>query len=218
MRMISKLSRITTILIILHLIVLFGGRWGWGIPESIGRLFFLDQEHNIPAFYSSFLFALSGYYCIWFGCATKRDKKLLIFLWIFIGMLLLFFAADEWLGLHEKLIIPLRTFFEIQKGIFYFAWTIVYTLLVAVVGVFTLPWLRALKPAFRKELVKSASIYVSGALILEMVGSWVYSTNEYVYSPTYANIVTLEESLELIGLTLAATTLHRYQYASKKKD
>lgn len=204
------LWKLTILLIILHLIVLFTGRWGWGLPEPIGRLFFLDQEYNIPTLYSSLLFVISAYYCIRFGYANRIRHKLLALTWILLGALLLFFSADEWFSLHEKLIIPLRTLFNIEQGFFYFSWTIAYIGLIAIVALGTMPWLRSLERPFRKLLLLSAGIYISGALVLEMVGSWIYSTSGNEYTQIYANIVTLEESLELIGLTLAALTLAHY--------
>jgi len=206
----SWLWKITISLIFLHLVVLFSGRWGWSLPESIGRLFFLDQEYNVPTLYSSLLFVISGYYCVRFGYANRIRHKLLALTWILLGALLLFLSADEWFGLHEKLIIPLRTYFDIEQGLFYHSWTIAYIGLITIVALISLPWLRSLEHRFRNMLLLSASIYVSGALVLEMVGSWIYSTSGNEYTRIYANIVTLEESLELIGLTLAALTLARY--------
>jgi len=207
----SWLWRITGALIALHMIVLFGGRHNWGIPEPIGRLFFLDQEYNAPTFYTSVLFVLCAFYCARLGYHVFNRKRFSSLIWFFLGFLLLFFSADEWFSLHEKLIVPLRTLFGIEQGIFYFAWTIVYIGLLIFVLLLTKSWLRALQPQFRTRLVFAACIYVTGALVLEMTGSWVYSTGGNVYSHTYANIVTLEESLELIGLTLAATLLPRYR-------
>lgn len=204
------LWKVTILLIFLHLVVLFAGRYGLGIPESIGRLFFLDQEYNVPTLYSSLLFVLSAYYCIRLGYTNRVRHKLFAFTWILLGALLLFLSADEWFSLHERLIIPLRTYFDIEQGFFYFSWTIAYIGLIMVVALVTVPWLRSLERRLRNMLLFSASLYVTGALVLEMIGSWIYSTGEGGYTEIYANIVTLEESLELIGLTLAALALARY--------
>ena len=193
------------------MIVLFGGRRGWGIPEPIGRLFFLDQEYNVPTLYTSFLFVLCAFYCVRLGYNTYARKKPSTLIWMLLGILLVFLSADEWFEIHEKLIVPLRTAFNIEQGLFYFAWTIAYVGLVIMVGLVTIPWFRKLEPRFRKRLALGAGIYITGALVFEIIGSWVYSTGGHQYSPAYANIVTIEESLELIGLTLATLILGRYR-------
>ena len=164
----------------------------------------------MPTFYTSFLFVLCAYYCMRIGYAARMRQKPFAFIWIFLSTLLLFLSADEWFGIHENLIIPLRTVFDIEQGPFYFAWTTVYIGLVITVLLVTIPWLRALERKFRNKLLFSAGVYITGALVFEMIGSWVYSTNGYQYTPIYANIVTIEESLELIGLTLATLTLATY--------
>jgi hypothetical protein len=204
------LWRSTTLLIVLHLAVLFAGRWGLNVPESAGRLFFLDQEYNIPAFYSALLFVLCAYYCARLGYAAYGTRKLHALTWELLGGLLLFLAADEWFELHERLIVPLRAYFGVEQGIFYFSWTIAYLGLVILVAALTAPWLLGLERRFRNALFQSAALYVTGALGFEMVGSWVYSMNGHEYTPTYANIVAIEESLELIGLTLAVLALSGY--------
>ena len=151
------------------------------------------------------------------GLVTRVRQKPYTVIWIFLSTLLLFLSADEWFGLHERLIIPLRAYFGIEQGPFYFAWTIAYIALVVVVLFITVPWLRALEATLRRELLLGASIYISGALVFEMIGGWIYSTNGHEYTPLYANIVTLEESLELIGLTLATLALANYFAKAKSR-
>ncbi|CAA9440573.1 MAG: hypothetical protein AVDCRST_MAG51-3242, partial [uncultured Ramlibacter sp.] len=113
-------------------------------------------------------------------------------------------------SLHEVLIEPLRDAFNLG-GFLWFGWVIVGAVFVLVFSMSYLRFLAHLPARSRWLFLLSGAMYVTGALVLEMVGAWVYLAGE----PTqellaYMVVMTLEESLEMTGILLFNLALTDY--------
>jgi len=171
-----------------------------------GGRFSFNKEGNFPSLYSAFaIFFASGLLYI-IAKSTKRKKE--YYNWMGLSFVFLFLSLDEWFSLHEKLAVPTRELLS-TSGIFTFAWIIPYGI---VLLIFTLAYLRFLfyLPKKTKYLfVTAGSIYVAGALGMEMVGGMIYELYGR-HNLYYAIEYTIEESLEMIGIVIFIYALMGY--------
>lgn len=115
---------------------------------------------------------------------------------------------DEILSLHEKTIEPVRNALQ-TGGLFYFAWVIPASVLVLVLLLVFLGFLAHLPTRTRNLFLIAGTIYVGGALGLEMVGGY-YVESDRVENIMYVILVTIEELLEMLGVIVFIHALLSY--------
>ncbi len=170
--------------------------------------FDLDQEANVPTFFSTMLLLFN---CALFGfiaAARRRGRDAYACYWASLSLGFLFLALDEAAVLHEKLIEPLRNLFN-ASGIFYFAWVIFAIPIVLLLGLIYIRFLKYLPKSTMIGIVLGAGVYLSGTLGFELVGGW-YANNYNENGPMFDVLTTIEETLEMAGLILLAYTLLSY--------
>ena len=117
-----------------------------------------------------------------------------------MSVVFLLMSLEETVGLHERLIRPLSLALR-PTGYFRFAWMIVGIPIVLVVGMAFVPLLLSLPRRIGLLFVAAGTVFVSGAIGMEMVGGAVYDRDGWA-SPRYQAIIHLEESMEMIGVIL----------------
>ena len=153
------------------------------LPWLLRQLFDLDEENNIPTWFSHFLLLNNAFVLFLIASAVSGKNK--AYWWILaIGFLVL--SIDEVAGLHE-------TFHSMID----MNWAIPAGILVAIVGVLFIPFLRSLDKRTAFLYVLSGAIFVSGALIIELL-----SEDMKTKSLGYAYASALEESMEMAGAWL----------------
>jgi hypothetical protein len=92
-------------------------------------------------------------------------------------------------------------------GFLRFAWVLpALVLLPALAAVFA-GFLRRLEPRRRGQFLLAGALYVAGAVGMEVVGGKVYFANGDEASALYAVCFHLEETLELLGVSLFIAAL-----------
>lgn len=177
--------------------------------QAGGHTFDLDQEGNVPAFFSTGLFLINSalFFLLWkmrdFVDGSRR-------IWLFLAGLLCFLGLDELASIHERLIKPVKSLIP-ASGWFYYAWIIPYGLALIVLAGFILPILWKLDRPTRSGFLLSAVVFVSGAIGFEMIAGQ-YMDGKTETDLIYGLLVGCEEILEMIGLIiLVNTTLQRIQ-------
>ncbi len=178
------------------------------LKDSFIILFNVDFERNIPAFYSwtallvcSILLGIIAY-------TKKVSCERYVNYWRALSAIFLYLSLDESIGIHEKFIKPLQDKFH-TTGFLYFAWVIPSAIFVFICLLAFLQFLTALPAKTRRLFLIAGTIYVSGALGMEMVGG--YYTYFYAYKDiTYTIITTIEESLEMLGIIIFIYALLNY--------
>ena len=132
--------------------------------------------------------------------------------WRLLGLVVLLMSVDEASGLHEEV---RRTLERLAPagGLPRPVLALIGGLLVAVAGVLVLPLLRGVPRWVRNRLLLAGVLYALGAVGLE-VASIPYTAVEQVEGGLYLLLVTVEESLELSAVALAAVTMHRFMSSS----
>jgi hypothetical protein len=150
------------------------------LPWLLRQLFDLDEENNLPTWFSHFLL-LNNAFVLSIIASSDAQKKRNYWWALSIGFLIL--SIDEVAGLHE-------TFHSAID----FNWAIPAGILVAIVGIVFIPFLRSLERRVAILYIISGSIFISGALIIELL-----SEDMKTKSLEYALATTLEEGMEMAG-------------------
>lgn len=179
---------------------------GFGLSGRRGLvpMFSLSYEQNIPTWYSSaLLLCCSGLLAV-IAVGAKQNKARYVGHWWLLAAAFLYISLDETACLHEEA----SRWFNLG-GVLYFGWVIPAGIIVLLLGLSYLRFLAYLPRRTRVAFLVAGLLYVSGALLLELpLGYWTEraGTDNFVY----AAIDWVEESLEILGVTLFLLSLLSY--------
>jgi hypothetical protein len=184
-------------------------RYGFNYQERWISLFNLDREINYPSWYSSFTLLFCAILLGIIASAKKKQGDRYFAHWKALGFIFVFFSLDEILSLHEILIInDLRKALDLG-GIFYFIWVIPGAIFVVVTGLAYLKFLLHLPRKTRDFFLLAGSIYVGGALGMEMVCGY-YADGVGQRNLIYGLMASVEEILEMVGVIVFIYALLSY--------
>ncbi|GIG27483.1 hypothetical protein Cma02nite_00830 [Cellulomonas marina] len=171
------------------------------IALTVIRLLDPDREGNLWSWYSvTLLLALAV--ALGVGALQRTGRRRRAYL-VLTGVAV-FLSADEGAQLHETL--SLVGNFVLGSGGPTFAWVLPGALLAAAVAVGLVVVARDVEPRLRLRLVLAGLVFLTGALGVESVGGsfaeGLVMGQDVPPSPYYV-LVALEETLELLGASLA---------------
>lgn len=208
-RVANILCALVAALVVLDLIG-FVFRFGLGHGRVLGFVptFDLEQEANVPTYFSSFLLlAAAGLLAViasWkneSGASFRRH-------WATLAIIFLCMSIDELAGLHEQLHTLLVEFDLRPGGWFHFAWVIPGLVFVALFGLTYFKFFLHLGRRFQRLFLGAGLTYVAGALGMEMISG--RHVEVHGYDVAAALMSTVEETLELIGIALFIYALLTY--------
>lgn len=153
------------------------------LPWLLRQMFDLDEENNLPTWFSHFLLLNNAFFLLIIASTTNQAKR--TYWWIMAGGFFVL-SIDEVAGLHE-------TFHSSVD----FNWAIPAGILVLIVGLLFIPFLRSLERRLAIQYIVSGTIFVSGALVIELL-----SEDMKTKSLEYALATALEEGMEMAGALL----------------
>ena len=181
-------------------------------------LFDVDRERNIPTYFSMLLMLFAALLLVVITVLNRKQRTPHVSKWSILSFGFLFMAADEGLQIHERLEKPVRMLLGGgDLGIFNFAWVIPGIALVLVLALFFLRFLLHLPAKTRLRFMMAATIYIGGAIGFEMIGgryTALYGADNFTYR---CILVTIEESLEMVGLIVFIWALLDYCADSYKE-
>ena len=181
---------------------------GYGLRGLLFQ-FYVDGEFRLPAFYSSFLLAC----CAWLlyrvstePAVTKVDRRY----WLSLAFGFALLAIDELFAFHERSITPLQSVLDIDSGVLFYAWVApALVLIVGLAAVYT-RFVWRLPPPVRLGVIVGGCFYLGGAIGFEML-SGAFDAAQGSANPRehvgYQVLVTVEESLEMVGAVIFLTTV-----------
>lgn len=177
--------------------------------DDLLDLLSLSQEANVPTWWSSSLLLACA---VAAGVVAARRPPLR---WHWWGMTAVagWMSLDEATELHEHLAGLVDTSFD-SSGLLYFNWVLPATIIVLALALAYVPFVRALAVPTRTRLVVAAAVYITGALVMELpLGAW--TDHHGTEGLGYALIDWVEETMEMVGSTLALVALvrHRQEHA-----
>ena len=173
-------------------------------------LFSVGSDGNLPTFYSAFAILFCSFLLTLIGFASREDKRIHYFYWFGLALVFLFLAIDEMLMLHERAIEPVREAFD-ASGIFYYAWVIPYGIALLIFGAIYLRFLFRLPSRTARLFVIAGTMYVVGAVGMEMLGGWYFAGDpSRDHDVIFVAIQTVEELLEMAGIIVFIYALADY--------
>ena len=176
------------------------------IQQVLSTMFYVDKEFNIPSTFSALLLLFAG--LLLFSITLKKiNFKLKFGHWLVLACGFSLMAIDEMFSFHERLISPVHTFFTNvlnveHLGIFRFAWVIPGIVLVAALIPYFWKFVWGLPSHTRRNFILSATLYLGGAIGVELLGGYLFATQGSTDSFFYSMVATVEESLEMAGVIL----------------
>ena len=185
--------------------------------NSLVALFYLDNEQNIPTYYTMLLMIFAALLLAAIAVLNGKQREPYVSKWAILSIGFLSMAFDEIFQVHERLSILIRNLLgDGNLGIFFFSWVIPGLVLVLILGLFFLRFLLFLPMTTRRNFLLAGTIYIGGAIGLELVGGW-YAESHGKENMTYSMIATIEESFEMVGLILFIRELLKY-FEDKYKE
>lgn len=180
------------------------------ILHKLVKLFYVELELNIPAFFSSLILLMASFVLAIIAYLKNKQGDKYRTEWIILAVGFLFMSFDELMSVHERMIEPMRELLKSEHlGIFYFAWVIPMGILVLLLGVlfFRFWWNLSLKTKI--WFTAAAVVYLGGAVGFELIESKhceIYGKDNL----TYFILTTVEESLEMTGIVFFIWSLLKY--------
>jgi hypothetical protein len=161
----------------------------------------LSYEHNVPTWFSSSLLLA----CALAAGAIARGAARWRRSWWGMAVAFGYVSLDEASEIHEHLGGHLDT-----SGVLYFDWIIPAVGVLGVLAVVYLRFMLALPAATRLRLLLAGVVYIGGAVGMELpLGWWVDRAGPDNLG--YALIDWVEETLEMVGASLALVALVRHR-------
>lgn len=189
-----------------------------GHPFLFGLVpvFDLKLEANIPTWYSSFALLLCSLLLAVIASAKKIEGNSYAPHWVVLAFIFLFLSLDETASIHEGLNL-LRSQLKVSGFLFYF-WVIPYAAFVLIFVLAYLRFLGALPAKTRLLFFLAGSVYVAGAIGMEIMEAryasfygenMLYNSNSS-QSMMYEIMTIVEEFLEMLGVLVFIYALLSY--------
>ena len=196
--MVRRVLNLATAALLMAHILTQVGIYGFGTDKHWLDVVNMDRELNLPTLFSTLLLLTCAFLLRRLSTIQSNDNAAD---WTLLSRIFVFLALDEALQIHEILIFPgLRH--QIHPALAS-TWVIPYGLIALGLLWRLRQFLTALPAKTCTSFLKAGSIYLTGAIGMEMVGSFaVRSGLIRLHSFWYGAITGLEETLELVGLIL----------------
>ena len=197
-----------------------GGGQGQGLLRvhrrgGLRRQVDLEKEANFTTWFSSTLLLAAAFLLARIGAAERQAGRRFWMHWIVLALVFVGLSIDETAMLHESLTRPVRAVVP-AGGVLTYAWVVVALPVVVVFGLGYLRFLVALPWATRIGVIAAASLFVGGALGLEMVEGVIAETlGEDGLAMTLARAV--EEVMEMTGMIIFIWTLHGFLLGARDR-
>jgi hypothetical protein len=172
-------------------------------------LFNVDRELNFPTWFSALMICFCAILFRIIATGKKQQGDRYTKDWKLLSLIFYWLAIDEIVSIHEIFIIP-----EVSQALhlpwfLYSAWVIPGMIFVAWFARRYSKFVRHLPSKSRLHFVLAACLYVGGALIMEMIGSYIAKSLSQ-QNIIYALSTSVEEFLEMTGIVMLIYSLLYY--------
>ena len=180
------------------------------LPEFVGRdlaasLFYMDNEQNVPTLCSTLLLLASAILCAMIAQTHHRGRESYVPHWVGLALIFSALAFDEFASIHERATLRVRDLLGIEDGVFRWAWVIPAGLAVVIFVIVYLRFLGHLPRSTRRGFWGAGILFVGGAIGFEMLSAPGYVPGATEQAMSYVLLTTVEETLELLRVTVLAT-------------
>lgn len=212
-RLLIKIFLVTLLLLLfLNVFVValaYSGRYHGALMYELFHKFNFNTKHNIPSFFNTVLLLIASV-ILYYIYLVQKKRFVLQRRWFVLAILFLIMAIEENASVHIFLhsLLP-RHSILLQTGLSVLLWAIPFGILVTILAVYFKRLVLSLPRRIAIGFAVSAAIYITGAIILDLVGSVVAHTMGS-RSLIYTAVSTLEETLEMLGIVVFIHYLFSY--------
>lgn len=193
---------IITVLFILHSMYLSTMFFYGYSYRGLFKFFNFNNEGNIPTLYAVLAIFFAAFLLCVVGLIKKTQKVKDANYWLILSAIFTFLAYDEAAQLHENFNGSVRPLLpESSYDFLYWAWVVPYAALTLIFFASFIKFLLRLPRRTALLFVLSGTIFVIGAVGLELFNSYFW-LNEGQESLGLHIAFTFEELLEMIGIAL----------------
>ncbi len=174
------------------------GKYVFDYREPWTRILNLDREMNIPTWYSGLMLVSCGLIIRGIFSIKKSESDRWWRQWRTLSIIFFILAIDEIASIHEILIIDDLADALNLPSFWHSVWVIPGTILVAIFIWKYWKFILYLPSQLKRYFIIAISVYVGGALGMEMVGSY-YDGIDGQQNLVYAMLATIEEVMEMMG-------------------
>ena len=174
-----------------------------GLWHQLWTAFDIGEELTVGAWYSSTVWLLLGLCAVLAAVLAPRHRPS----WWLFAVVSVVAAADETAALHERLIFVgdrLRPYVPFEP---HYSWIIPGAIIAIVVVALLIRVVWALRPGITLTLVVAGVVFLAGALVIETWTGFVQRDAGGEFTGLYMVLSHLEETLELVGVSLAIIAL-----------
>lgn len=177
-----------------------------------------NTESNLPTLFNfSLLFLSVSILVIISIISFNRNDPLKIY-WLVLAVTFLMMSFDEAAQLHEKLNFVVRSTIPVSGFLFY-AWVVPVGIFVIVFGLSYISFLKRLPLEISGMIILGGSLYILGAIGLEMIaGNLASADRSAIDTIPWRVAMTLEETFEMSGIIIFASSLIAYLRLNPNKD
>lgn len=209
----KELAKVLTLVVVFLTLASIAGqffKYFLGHDHVLGLvpLFDLNQEQNIPTWYSSSTLFFCGILLALIAYSKTMQSASYFLHWSVLSIIFFYLSLDEAISIHERTSEPLRSALNVS-GFLYYAWVIPGAALVLIFVLAYVKFLIDLPRKTRLQFLVAGTLFVGGALVTEAVSARhadLYGTEDM----TYEMITTGEEFLEMIGVVVFIYALLSY--------
>lgn len=167
---------------------------------SVLELFNLDADKNIPIFFYVLLLLIGTLLLSTIALIQTRQNSPQKFGWIVLTIIVFAMSIDKAVRLHGHLLHFIQTILgRNDPGMIIYPLVIALLTIGLAILVQLVKFLRELPINTRKSFIIAACVFLSGALVLEAIGSSFYDFSGHA-NLVYDILSILEESLEMAGI------------------
>ncbi|MBX9472744.1 hypothetical protein [Microcella sp.] len=205
----------------LHVVaVVTASFWRTATPtlrSTVGAWFHLDSEAGLGTWFAVLQLALAATIAALIA-ARERSEGRTWRGWAFVAAVLAAMSLDEQILAHEQLGRVAASMGLAVGGVS--PWFLVAPVVLVIVGCVVMPFAARLLRRTRRGLIVAGAVFVLGALGFELL-SWAYvlliaHDPAAALSPVVGVLQLCEESLELLGVTLAISALLDHAWSTAR--
>lgn len=182
-------------------------KYRFGLPTGFGliRLFYVDEENNLPTWYQSIAYLFAAVLLALIAVPLWRQRATFARHWAALAAIFLCLSLDEMGSLHESTMEPMQRLIGVPVGAWAPTWVILGLLAVAVLGLAYLRFFFVhLAVRERVQVGLAATLLVGGAIGVEMANAAIDLGPQMTRKQTLTYVIMshVEEALEMLGLAV----------------
>ena len=180
--------------------------------DAFIRLFLVNGEANIVAWYSSLALFISSFLLGIITLRKKLEKDSFVYHWGILSLIFLYLSVDEAAVIHEMSNLPLRYLFG-ASGVFHYAWIIPAGIAVLIFGIAYLKFLIHLPSKSKRLFIIAGIIFVYGSLGANAISGLIidfFGPGQKITDNMLLINRTLGEFMEMLGIVIFIYALLDY--------